>query len=292
MGEVISASRRTDIPALYAGWLLRMVERGKVMVRNSYNGTLQSVSLAPDDVDMFVFWSRNYAPALRLLAQLHGRGYRFYCHLTSIGYPSIFDPATPAPEKGAITAAKLNRLYGAKTVVWRYDPVVISSITDAPWHLKRFEKNCALYEGITDQVIISFVDNYAKLKNRFYRYLAQEGVKISNPGHKVLADLAGSMTSIAKKYSIRATFCCEPEFLEYSAPASCIDSARIEAICGEPSEKYLKRPTRKGCNCVYAIDIGGYDSCTLACRYCYANRNFKKNREKRQEIVSGRRDII
>ena len=53
---IISASRRTDIPACYSEWLFSRLKEGYVLVRNPMNPRQVSrVSLSPDLVDGIVF---------------------------------------------------------------------------------------------------------------------------------------------------------------------------------------------------------------------------------------------
>ena len=65
MKQVISISRRTDIPAHYVDWLTGCVGDGEVCVANPFNPTQQrTVPLRCEDVHTLVFWSKNYRPLL------------------------------------------------------------------------------------------------------------------------------------------------------------------------------------------------------------------------------------
>ena len=53
---IISASRRTDIPAFYAAWMVRRLREGYCTVADPYNrDQVPRVSLSPEDVDAMVF---------------------------------------------------------------------------------------------------------------------------------------------------------------------------------------------------------------------------------------------
>ncbi|EGQ8759368.1 DUF1848 family protein, partial [Vibrio parahaemolyticus] len=57
---IISASRRTDIPAFYSNWFINRVRAGFLLTRNPFNySQITRVSLTPEDVDVIVFWTRN-----------------------------------------------------------------------------------------------------------------------------------------------------------------------------------------------------------------------------------------
>uniref|UniRef100_UPI00307901D2 DUF1848 family protein n=1 Tax=Mitsuokella jalaludinii TaxID=187979 RepID=UPI00307901D2 len=75
---IISASRRTDIPAFYTPWFMNRVRAGFVDAINPFNRKQVSrISLRPEDVDCIVFWTKNASPMLPHLAELSAM-YPFY----------------------------------------------------------------------------------------------------------------------------------------------------------------------------------------------------------------------
>ncbi len=55
---IISASRRTDIPAFYARWFMRRIDEGFVVVRNPRNARqFRRIGLTPERVDALIFWT-------------------------------------------------------------------------------------------------------------------------------------------------------------------------------------------------------------------------------------------
>ena len=78
---IVSVSRRSDIPALYAPWFFKRLEQGFALVRNPVNPKQVSrVFLTPQAVTGFVFWSKNPQPMLENLARL--KSYPFYFQFT------------------------------------------------------------------------------------------------------------------------------------------------------------------------------------------------------------------
>ncbi|MDY6954309.1 MAG: DUF1848 family protein, partial [Thermodesulfobacteriota bacterium] len=68
MKNIISVSRRTDIPALYSDWFLKRLKAGFTGYVNPFaGGKRYVVSLKPEDVISFVFWSKNFQPFLEPL---------------------------------------------------------------------------------------------------------------------------------------------------------------------------------------------------------------------------------
>lgn len=68
---IISASRRTDIPALYPEWFMNRLVGGEVLVPNPYNRKKVSrIELSPETVDCFVFWTKNPEPMLPYLKMI------------------------------------------------------------------------------------------------------------------------------------------------------------------------------------------------------------------------------
>ena len=72
---IISASRRTDIPAYYADWFCNRIREGYVCVRNPMNfHQVSRISLSPDVVDGIVFWTKNPLPLMSRLEELRAYG--------------------------------------------------------------------------------------------------------------------------------------------------------------------------------------------------------------------------
>src|SRR5437762_2843379 len=96
---IISASRRTDIPAFYAEWLMHRVREGYCTVPNPFNRQQVSrISLVPEDVDAIVFWTRHPRPLMSYLDELDLLGYRYYFQFTILGNPRLIDPKSPSLE--------------------------------------------------------------------------------------------------------------------------------------------------------------------------------------------------
>ncbi len=62
--QILSVSRRTDIPAFYMAWFMDRVARGVIDVINPFNRQVKQVAVSPDRVHTMVFWSKNFGPYL------------------------------------------------------------------------------------------------------------------------------------------------------------------------------------------------------------------------------------
>jgi hypothetical protein len=71
---IISASRSTDIPAFYADWFFKRLEKGYSAWTNPFNGVKSYVSY--DSTRFIVFWSKNPRPLLEYLHILQNRLFR------------------------------------------------------------------------------------------------------------------------------------------------------------------------------------------------------------------------
>ena len=89
---IISASRRTDIPAFYYPWLLRRFAAGEVWSVNPFNPRqITIVPLTSAVVDAVVLWSKNPAPIL----QYGAPPYPWYMQYTLNDYPSSVESNLP-----------------------------------------------------------------------------------------------------------------------------------------------------------------------------------------------------
>ena len=93
---IISASRRTDLPARYPEWFMNRLRAGEVLVPNPYNRKKVSrIVLSPDTVDCIVFWSKNPEPMRPFLREIDEMGYRYYFQMTITDYGQDLEPEVP-----------------------------------------------------------------------------------------------------------------------------------------------------------------------------------------------------
>ena len=274
---IISASRRTDIPAFYSEWLMRRLHAGFVDVVNPYNPSKhRRVDLRPESVDAIVFWTRNARPMLKYLPEMDRAGYRYYFLYTITGYPKELEENLPPMQNAIDTFQRLSGAVGPERVIWRYDPIIISSVTD--YHRDNFEKIAAALSGHTGRVIVSFVDMYKKVERRLMRISGNDGISFTSPESQQIINLSNDLKMIADSYGLEIRSCAEEIDLVSSGIRSgkCIDNDLLNSYF-DMNIPYRKDPNqRKACRCTASVDIGAYDTCGYRCVYCYANSSFEK----------------
>lgn len=266
---IVSASYRTDIPAFYSDWFMRRLAAGQAWVANPYRGKPYVVSLAPGDVDGFVFWTRNVGPLQGRLREIAAIA-PFVVQFTVTGYPRALEPGVIDTETAVAQIRALSEMFGPRAVVWRYDPIVESSLTPPAWHRENFARLAAMLEGYVDEVTISFAQIYTKTARNLNLAAREHGFAWRDPEDEEKRSLAGELAEVAISHDMRLTVCSQPGFLvEGSAAARCIDAGRLSDLAGREIKARVKG-NRPGCLCAESRDVGAYDSCPQGCAYCYA----------------------
>ena len=126
---IISASRRTDIPALYPEWFMNRLVGGEVLVPNPYNRKKVSrIELSPETVDCFVFWTKNPEPMLPYLKMIDLLGFPYYFEMTITDYGKDLEPNLPTMEESMATFLLLSERIGRDRVDWRFDPIILNDV--------------------------------------------------------------------------------------------------------------------------------------------------------------------
>lgn len=272
---IISASRRTDIPAFYAEWFVNRLKAGYVEVRNPFNRhQLRRVSLARENVDAIVFWTRNAANLMPHLPLLDAMGHAYYFQVTITGYPRALESSVPKPAAAMETFRALGDRLGPERVIWRYDPILLSNLLDVAGHKRQFESIAAGLAGNTRQVVISFADFYRKTERNLK---AVDGLAWQDIAAipEAMADLAAFMASVAAGNGMEIQTCAEAHDLSRFgvAPGKCIDDALLRSAFGIDVTARKDKGQRTECGCVQSVDIGAYNTCLHGCAYCYATYN-------------------
>jgi len=243
-----------------------------VEAANPFNAKqIKHVSLVKEDVDVFVFWTRDPRHILANADELTQRGYPFYVMVTVTGYPEALEPnQAPVPEV-LESMKKLSLKIGQDRVIWRYDPIILSDITNNEFHYNNFRKISQDLSGYVNRVIISIYDEYAKAGKRLNE-LEREGVlKLLDMNIGSLTGVLPDIKECALSANMEIQSCAEKEELLSLGikPGACIDSGLLQKICGTEI-KGKDKHQRPNCLCCKSIDIGVYKTCEANCVYCYA----------------------
>lgn len=266
---ILSVSRRTDIPNYYSDWFYNRIKEGFVCVRNPMNPhQVSRITLSPEVVDCIVFWTKNPAPMLERMDELSS--YQYYFQYTLTGYGKDVECNLPNKKEVLIPAFQsLAEKIGNNRVVWRYDPILFNEVYTPEYHRNAFRQIAEALNGYTDQCVISFVDNYAKNKASMKALGTYELSQVE------LLAFTRELCRTANANGIRVVSCAEQMDLSECGVehGSCIDKGRIEEILGCSIEVNRDKNQRPECGCVESIDIGTYNTCKSACKYCYANHS-------------------
>lgn len=273
--QIISVSRRTDIPAFYSRWFISRVRQGFVDIVNPFHaGQVSRVSLQPQDVLGFIFWTRNPAPLLKYLPELRAQGYRFYFQWTLNRYPRLLERKVPEAYRMIELMHRVAEQFSPDHLQWRYDPIILNDAMPPAWHEENFAFLAEQLAGATRRCLFSFVDMYQKTRRQL---AATAGLPAVWPRETAQErTLAGKLQKIAQKYNMQLLACCEAHLLDVPGigQAHCVDLDLLRELYPDLEATAPRKPTREACGCSASKDIGAYDSCLFQCRYCYANANF------------------
>ena len=268
---IVSASRRTDIPAYYPDWFCNRVRAGYACVRNPMNfHQVSRISLSPDVVDGIVFWTKNPLPLLPRLEEL--RAYPFYFQFTLTPYGPDVEPGVPDKNSVILPAFQaLSRKIGPERVIWRYDPILFTARYTKEYHLAAFSALAQRLQGYTRKCIISFVDLYRNTRANL------DGLGFAPLTEKEITELARRLADIAGKHHLVLETCAEQiDLAPYGiAHGHCIDRSLLEQLAGCRLALDKDKNQRPECGCMASVDIGMYDTCRHGCKYCYATHSLK-----------------
>ena len=266
---IISASRRTDIPAYYSEWFYNRIKEGFVCVRNPYNPRrVSKIILGPDNTEGIVFWTKNPGPMMNKLDIISG--FTYYFQFTLNAYGKEIEPKYGTDESIAAFKRLADKI-GSNRVIWRYDPILLSEKYDIYFHIESFNKICLALSGYTEKCTVSFIDQYRHIIKKM-RLL-----NISPVSENDMKFLLCNFKNTAPSCGISIDVCAETLDMKNSGvhKAKCIDKELIESLGGKAVNAKKDPFQRNECLCAQSIDIGAYNSCPAGCAYCYANSNLK-----------------
>ena len=275
---IISASRATDVPAFFSDWFFNRLEYGYVKWRNPFNGVDSYVSFA--NTRFIVFWSKNPRPLIPNLHTLKERGIGCYIQFTLNNYETEgLEPNVPALDERILTFRQLVEQMGTGSVVWRFDPLVLTDEITIDTLLEKIRNIGDALCGHTDKLVFSFADiaTYTKVR----RNLQIAGVRYHDWDEALMNEFAYRLSQMNRErwnyslatcaesinleqYGIEHNRCIDPKLIARLAPRD----ARLQQFLYSAKKDSGQR---KWCGCILAKDIGSYNTCAHGCKYCYAN---------------------
>lgn len=261
---IINSGMRTDIPAYYSKWFMNRIREGYVLVRNPYfENQVTRYRLDPEVVDVLAFCSKNPKPMLEHLSELER--FHMFWFVTITPYDEDIEPNVPPKEDVMDSFKVISDTLGASSLSWRYDPIFINDKYSVEYHIMAFEDMASYLKGYTNQVVISFIDLYAKTIKNFpeaREVNAEERIQIGK-----------AFAEIGKRHGMVVRSCVEGTYLApYGIDISgCMTKEILERAVGSELVIPKTRNPRQDCNCVLGHDIGAYNTCGHMCKYCYAN---------------------
>lgn len=307
---IVSASRSTDIPAFYSDWFFHRLKVGYSAWTNPFNGVKSYVSYK--GTRFIVFWSKNPAPLLEHLDELKEKGIGCYVQYT------LNDYAKEGLEKGVKpleyridTFKRLVDKLGMGSVIWRFDPLMLTDTVDIDTILERIENIGNQLNGYTEKLIFSYAD--IALYKKVQSNLKKNGIVSRDWTEDEMHEFAKKLSKFNQSWGYTLATCGEKIDLSYYGIQHnhCVDDALIirlayqdkalmdflrvkmhpmpsASIFGDteplppdavilPNNTYATRGDnrdkgqREFCGCMKSKDIGEYNTCVHLCEYCYAN---------------------
>jgi len=285
---VISASRRTDIPAFYMDWFMAQLEKGVFEVTNPYNQRVSLVAATPDIVHTIVLWSKDFGPFIKggFDKKLRAKGFNLFFNFTINSESPDLEPRVPPLQERLNQLEYLSNHFDPRSINWRFDPICFtkkgtSEIEDNTHDFQRIYLEAAGF-GIK-RCVTSFMDAYPKITKRL---AAIPDLSFIEPSITEKIKILLEMEKALLGKNIRLLTCCEKNLLE-ALPGTttikknaCIpNDLLMEIYGGNISLKTDKgQRIKSGCGCMVSIDIGSYrlHPCYHNCLFCYANPSSHK----------------
>lgn len=308
--EIVSASRSTDIPAFYADWFFHRLKVGYSAWTNPFNGVKGYVSYK--NTRFIVFWSKDPSPLLLHLDELKERNIGCYIQYTLNDYiKEGLEKGVKPLEYRIDTFKRLVDKLGFGSVIWRFDPLMLTDTLDISTLLGKIENIGNQLKGYTEKLVFSYADIslYRKVKSN----LEQNGIISRDWAENEMRELADGLAKLNESWGYTLATCGEKiDLMSYGIQRNhCIDDALIirlahhdktlmdflkvkihpmpsPSIFGDteplppdaiilPNNTYATRGNNKDkgqrefCGCMKSKDIGEYNTCVHLCEYCYAN---------------------
>ena len=264
------------------------------------------------DTRFIVFWSKNPRPLLQHLDYLKERNIGCYIQYTLNDYEKEgLERGVPKLSERIDTFKQLVDKLGVGSVIWRFDPLMLTDTTDIDTLLGKIDNIGNQLKGYTEKLVFSYADilGYRKVKAN----LEKSHIPYHEWTEPQMLEFAKGLFALNKKWGYTLATCGEKVDLQQFGIEHnhCIDDALIIRFAYEdkalmdflkvktfpmpvpnlfgeseplpedaiqlPNNTYAThgdnrdKGQRLFCGCIVSKDIGEYNTCPHLCEYCYAN---------------------
>lgn len=297
---IISASRVSDIPAFHGEWFMRRLRSGWLIRVNPFTG--QPVYLSLARMRAAVFWTKYPRPFFPVLPELDRRGITYYFHFTLNDYEEEgLEPSLPVLAERVAAFRELARRIGPERVIWRFDPLILTSRLQVPQLLSRLIRLGDAVAESTRKLVISFVD-VARYRSRWGGEAGRFNLREFTPpemeaaaagladwNHRRKLEISACAEDCdLQAWGIRPNRCVDDELLRRLAPGDAVlqnfltpevpgrrsgQKPPADGLAGRLAHPLRDRGQRRACGCIVSQDIGRAGTCGFACVYCYARHS-------------------
>ncbi|HMF32485.1 MAG TPA: DUF1848 family protein [Candidatus Lokiarchaeia archaeon] len=270
--QIISASRRTDLPRWFLPEVMQWFGQGFVDVPNPFSGRISRVDLTPDAVHSIAWWSKDFSRWLKNAEYFDAYTNSFQFTINAEQGTFLEPGLSSSLEERIDQFHDLAGRYGANAINWRFDPIVF-------WNGGQ-ENNLSKFDFIAGQLAragiarmtFSFATWYGKCMKRAKRHNFAYSEPSADQKYQTLFKLA----KLCENLGIEMHGCCNPDLENMGIPnvamGRCIDGEVLSGLAGKGSTTQQDTGQREACRCTRSRDIGRYDfECKHGCLYCYAN---------------------
>ena len=116
--------------------------------------------------------------------------------------------------------------FGARAVVWRYDPIVFTDHTPPAWHLANFTQLAAKLAGSVDKVTVAFVQIYRKSRRNLERAALKGEFRWEDPDADTKRTRIQQLGVILNTRQMQLTVCNQKALVNRKRPLPPVSTRR------------------------------------------------------------------
>jgi hypothetical protein len=287
---VLTASRRTDMPAFYVSELIKGLKEGRFHPQAMMQ-PMWELKFEPHDIHSVGLWSQDFSKWIERRHEIVDLGYKFWYRFTILPDDPVCKPKAPSVEEQLKQLETLANTDGSGCVFLFIDPIIIyKHIGEKHWKYSFSDASVDMIVKKAHQlgirsITISLLDYYKHVERRAvkkgieFRFLNQN----NHSDQEEMIEILQRIKTITDAHQIDIKSCCETYLHTkgVTRQGSCVDGNYLNKLFGPGATTQSDAGQRKtfGCGCTSAVDIGRYTEhgewshhCNHGCPQCYGRK--------------------